>query len=121
MNHRARRPTAAPRRRPAVGDLHGDMPKALRCLKLAGVIDVVNDEAVWTGGNTVVVQLGDVLDRGDAEIGEGPPALLQAALHTRSTAVEVHMCRTGCGSNSRAHRPCSDGSLVTCCEQDPSC
>ncbi len=32
---------------------------------------------VWTGGNTVCVQMGDVLDRGDQEIGasRGRPSI----------------------------------------------
>lgn len=56
---------------PAVGDLHGDMAKAVESLQLAGVLRLnEKDECIWCGGNTTVVQLGDVLDRGDDEIGE---------------------------------------------------
>ncbi|CAL8467940.1 g7478 [Coccomyxa elongata] len=54
----------------AIGDIHGDVQKAITSLKLGGVL--VEDSCgrpVWCGGNTVVVQLGDVLDRGDSEIG----------------------------------------------------
>ncbi len=54
-----------------VGDLHGDLDKAVEALKLAQVITVSEEgEVAWVGGDTVVVQLGDVLDRGDVEIGE---------------------------------------------------
>lgn len=52
-----------------MGDIHGDMAKAINALKYAGVLKDDNDRPVWIGGNTVVVQLGDVLDRGDNEIG----------------------------------------------------
>jgi len=53
----------------AVGDLHGDWQKAIGALRAADVIGITpEDEVVWTGGDTVVVQLGDVLDRGDHEI-----------------------------------------------------
>jgi len=48
----------------AIGDLHGDIDAARTALQIAGAIDE-NDE--WIGGNRVVVQLGDVLDRGDGE------------------------------------------------------
>ena len=53
-----------------VGDLHGDLTKTLQSLELAGVLG--RDEMgrpIWIGGNTVVVQMGDVMDRGDCEIG----------------------------------------------------
>lgn len=54
----------------AVGDIHGDLQKAVSLLKLAGCVEEVNRRCIWTGGNTTVVQLGDVLDRGSQEIGE---------------------------------------------------
>lgn len=55
-----------------MGDIHGDMAKAINALKFAGVLKDDNDRPTWVGGNTVVVQLGDVLDRGDNEIGALP-------------------------------------------------
>jgi len=48
----------------AIGDVHGDFEATKRALKLAGI---VNDELQWIAGNTVLVQTGDVLDRGDGE------------------------------------------------------
>lgn len=54
---------------PAVGDVHGDLQKALSCLEMAGVLAEDDGHIKWVGGDTVVVQLGDVLDRGDCEIG----------------------------------------------------
>lgn len=56
----------------AVGDIHGDLQKALSCLEMAGVLAEDDGHIKWVGGDTVVVQLGDVLDRGDCEIGELP-------------------------------------------------
>ena len=44
----------------AIGDIHGDMLALLGALYLLGVID---ENANWNGGNTVVVQCGDLLDR----------------------------------------------------------
>lgn len=52
----------------SIGDIHGDIQKALACLKIGGVIDEQDGRITWVGGDTTVVQLGDVLDRGDAEI-----------------------------------------------------
>ena len=54
----------APERLVAIGDVHGDHDAMVAALTLAGVID---DEGHWSGGQTVVVQTGDQLDRGDAE------------------------------------------------------
>ena len=46
----------------AIGDLHGDLKAARRAFVLAGA---TNDKDQWIGGQLVVVQTGDVLDRGD--------------------------------------------------------
>ena len=56
----------------AIGDLHGDIQQARRALRIAGVLGKDDDDNVnpqWVGGDTVLVQVGDVLDRGDDEIG----------------------------------------------------
>lgn len=49
----------------AIGDVHGDLRKAKQAFRLAHLID---DEDRWIGGETVVVQVGDLLDRGPAEV-----------------------------------------------------
>ncbi len=46
----------------AVGDLHGDYKAFTKILKGTGLID---GKLNWTGGKTHLVQIGDVLDRGD--------------------------------------------------------
>ncbi len=48
----------------ALGDLHGDVAAARAALSLAGAIDAQDH---WIGGELVVVQVGDQLDRGDQE------------------------------------------------------
>lgn len=48
----------------AVGDMHGDLEAARRALRIARVLDA---EDRWIGGDSVVVQTGDLLDRGKAE------------------------------------------------------
>ncbi len=48
----------------AIGDLHGDLDATFRALRLAGAID---DHWRWIGGELVVVQTGDQLDRGGQE------------------------------------------------------
>jgi hypothetical protein len=58
----ARLTRAAADRIVAIGDLHGDLDHARRVLRLAGAID---DRDRWIGGNLVVVQTGDEIDRGD--------------------------------------------------------
>jgi hypothetical protein len=54
----------APKRIVAIGDLHGDLRATRSALRAAGAID---DRDRWAGGDLVVVQTGDVLDRGDDE------------------------------------------------------
>lgn len=49
----------------AIGDLHGDLQKAKEALLLARVMD---RRGKWVGGKDVVVQVGDLLDRGENEI-----------------------------------------------------
>ena len=54
----------APGRVVAIGDLHGDFAATRRAFRCAGAIDAKDR---WIGGNLVVVQTGDLLDRGDGE------------------------------------------------------
>jgi hypothetical protein len=54
-----------PRRIVAVGDLHGDLAAARAALQLAGAVD---GRDRWQGGGLVIVQTGDLLDRGDDDI-----------------------------------------------------
>lgn len=53
-----------PKRAVAIGDLHGDLGGTRAALRAAGAID---DKDAWIGKDLVVIQLGDVLDRGDDE------------------------------------------------------
>jgi hypothetical protein len=48
----------------AVGDLHGDLAATRRALRLAGAID---ERDRWSGGELVLVQTGDAIDRGDED------------------------------------------------------
>jgi len=70
----------AAKRLVAIGDLHGDLAGARAALRAAGALD---EHDHWNGGDLVVVQTGDVLDRGDDE-----RALLDllAALETEAHA-----------------------------------
>lgn len=54
----------APARLIAIGDVHGDIVATREALRLAGAIDQADH---WIGGELVVVQTGDQLDRGDDE------------------------------------------------------
>ena len=56
--------TTEPERVVAIGDLHGDLDATRTALRLAGAIDTLDG---WIGGDLVIVQTGDVLDRGDEE------------------------------------------------------
>jgi hypothetical protein len=48
----------------AIGDLHGDLGGTRSALRAAGAIA---DSDNWVGGELVIVQTGDILDRGDDE------------------------------------------------------
>jgi hypothetical protein len=55
---------AGPTRIVAFGDVHGDLDAMRNALRLAGAIDA---EDRWVGGDLIVVQTGDQLDRGGDE------------------------------------------------------
>ncbi len=57
-------PAPAPSRIIAIGDIHGDLQAARQALRLGGAVDAADR---WIGGDLVVVQTGDLLDRGDQE------------------------------------------------------
>ncbi|XP_016458883.1 shewanella-like protein phosphatase 1 isoform X2 [Nicotiana tabacum] len=59
--------SAPGRRIVAVGDLHGDLDKARGALETAGVLSS-DGQDFWIGGETVLIQLGDILDRGEDEL-----------------------------------------------------
>ena len=61
----------------AIGDIHGDFDQLLNALLIAGVVaeeDFEDEEGsdgrgfVWIGGDAVLVQVGDCLDRGPHEL-----------------------------------------------------
>ncbi len=56
--------SAVARRIVAIGDLHGDLDGTRQALRLAGATDETDH---WIGGDLVLVQTGDQLDRGDDE------------------------------------------------------
>ena len=69
----------------AVGDVHGDFQKTVGALSVAGVLDWREDgPPPWVGGDTVLVQVGDVLDRGDREI-----AIISLLQHLQRQAEEA--------------------------------
>ena len=57
-----------------IGDVHGDLEALEECLCMAALIDKEttgsnnNGTPLWTGGNTILVQTGDILDRGFSEL-----------------------------------------------------
>lgn len=55
-------PTVLPavKRIVAIGDIHGDYEL---CVKLLTISKVINDKLEWIGGSTIVVQVGDQVDR----------------------------------------------------------
>ncbi|GEM_PF-281265 len=55
------KPQPAPERIVAVGDIHGELDGFAAILQRAGLIDAARN---WTGGQAVLVQTGDSIDRG---------------------------------------------------------
>jgi len=55
-------PGSSATRTVAIGDLHGDLERTVTVLRLAGLVD---EQGRWSGGSDVLVQTGDLLDRGD--------------------------------------------------------
>ena len=55
----------APQKIVAFGDIHGDMTAVIDVLYKSGMID---ENLHWKAGETVLVQTGDFLDRGDDEL-----------------------------------------------------
>mmetsp|Transcript_39746 Transcript_39746/g.51267 ORF Transcript_39746/g.51267 Transcript_39746/m.51267 type:complete len:276 (+) Transcript_39746:77-904(+) len=49
----------------AIGDVHGDLSSFQRCMRIGGLIDGKNQ---WCGKDAVVVQIGDIFDRGDEDL-----------------------------------------------------
>jgi predicted MPP superfamily phosphohydrolase len=54
-------PAKPPERLIAIGDIHGDFDDFVLLLKQAGLVDAANH---WSGGNSTLVQTGDLIDRG---------------------------------------------------------
>ena len=48
----------------AIGDVHGNFEGLRGILQATGLIDTKQE---WTGGKTILVQTGDIYDRGDGE------------------------------------------------------
>jgi hypothetical protein len=48
----------------AIGDLHGDYGHFVRILR-SPKVRLIDEDLHWTGGRTHLVQIGDVMDRGD--------------------------------------------------------
>lgn len=57
-------PVGGRRRLIAIGDHHGDVAQAKNALRIGAIMD---EEDRWIGGTAIVVQTGDILDRGPDE------------------------------------------------------
>ena len=51
----------------AIGDLHGSMKALIEIVRYANLLET-HWESGWVGGNTIVVQTGDVIDRGPCSL-----------------------------------------------------
>jgi len=65
----------------AIGDVHGDLLSLRRVLRMTGVVDRRDK---WIGGKAVLVQVGDILDRGEDE-----RAILELMRRLRGEAAAV--------------------------------
>eukprot|EP00752_Nemacystus_decipiens_P007590 g6782.t1 len=54
-----------PERMVVIGDVHGDLDAFAETLRAAALVD---DSGKWSAGETVLVQAGDIFDRGDADL-----------------------------------------------------
>lgn len=89
---------------PAVGDVHGDLQKVLSCLEMAGVLAEDDGHIKWVGGDTTVVQLGDVLDRGDCEIGAPGCCVLGGRAGAGAGGVQQGVPRASCRPSSSSRQ-----------------
>jgi hypothetical protein len=71
----------------AVADIHGDYDNFEKILRGTGLIDGNND---WIGGTTHLVQLGDILDRGD-DAKESFDLLMKLEKQAEAAGGMVHM------------------------------
>lgn len=71
----------------AIGDLHGDLAAAREALRLGGLL---GDDDRWAGGHAMLVQTGDILDRGSDER-EILELLERLAGEARQTGGSVHL------------------------------
>lgn len=70
-----------PERAIFIGDIHGDMAAFKNSLRMAQLID---EKGNWSGGQTVLVQNGDVFDRGDEDL-----AIEEYLYELRNQAIEA--------------------------------
>lgn len=76
-----------PERIVAIGDVHGDLEALRKCLRMANLID---EQDSWVGGGAHLVQVGDILDRGEAERG-CIDLLLKARREAEAAGGHVHL------------------------------
>lgn len=73
---------ASRRRVVSIADLHGDFVACVKALQLAGVLG--EDQRSWIGGSTILVQTGDIVDRGD-----NSREIYELFFHLQDEAVKV--------------------------------
>ncbi len=73
----------------AVGDLHGDYKNFITILKQPE-INIIDDGENWIGGKTHLVQIGDIMDRGD-EAKDIFEFLKELAIEAEAAGGKVHI------------------------------